>query len=170
MATNFVYMWGVHWRHLANTTEPSVCGGNAALCHTPFHNNCLVAIVHTKLVIAILVPKLAAMATTLRRLTSAMSLSDSLTRETHPYNQTVCRKLSYNQNYSPSKAKNWLPGQSPLGPVEPHLTHDSSVPVTALILMIWWQKGYPAHKHAFSQILEVLFQNKWRRRTKGRTR
>jgi len=21
-----------HWRHLANTTEPSVCGGDAALC------------------------------------------------------------------------------------------------------------------------------------------
>ena len=28
----FLYM-GVHWRHLANTTEPSVCSGNAALCH-----------------------------------------------------------------------------------------------------------------------------------------
>jgi len=27
----FLYM-GVHWRHLANTTEPSVCSGNAALC------------------------------------------------------------------------------------------------------------------------------------------
>jgi len=26
------YVWGVHWRHLANTTEPSVCGGYAALC------------------------------------------------------------------------------------------------------------------------------------------
>jgi len=23
---------GAHWRHLANTTEPSVCGGDAALC------------------------------------------------------------------------------------------------------------------------------------------
>jgi len=23
--------WGAHWRHLANTTEPSVCGGDAAL-------------------------------------------------------------------------------------------------------------------------------------------
>jgi len=22
---------GAHWRHLANTTEPSVCGGDAAL-------------------------------------------------------------------------------------------------------------------------------------------
>jgi len=23
-------IWGAHWRHLANTTEPSVCGGDAA--------------------------------------------------------------------------------------------------------------------------------------------
>ena len=23
---------GTHWRHLANTSEPSVCGGDAALC------------------------------------------------------------------------------------------------------------------------------------------
>jgi len=25
------YTWGAHWRHLANTTKPSVCGGDAAL-------------------------------------------------------------------------------------------------------------------------------------------
>ena len=25
------YIWGAYWPHLANTTEPSVCGGNAAL-------------------------------------------------------------------------------------------------------------------------------------------
>jgi len=32
MATIFAfYMWS-HWRHLANTTEPSMCSGNAALC------------------------------------------------------------------------------------------------------------------------------------------
>jgi len=32
MATVFVfYIWGIHWRHMANTTEPSVCGGDAAL-------------------------------------------------------------------------------------------------------------------------------------------
>jgi len=24
--------WGVYWRHLANTTEQSVCGGDVALC------------------------------------------------------------------------------------------------------------------------------------------
>jgi len=23
---------GTHWRHLANTTEPSMCGGDAAAC------------------------------------------------------------------------------------------------------------------------------------------
>ena len=26
-----VAIWGAHWRHLANTTEPFVCGGDAAL-------------------------------------------------------------------------------------------------------------------------------------------
>ena len=26
------YIWGAHWRHLANTTELYVCGGDAALC------------------------------------------------------------------------------------------------------------------------------------------
>ena len=25
-------IWGVRWRHLANTTEPSVCGSDASLC------------------------------------------------------------------------------------------------------------------------------------------
>jgi len=25
-------LWGAHWRHLANTIEPSVCGGDAVLC------------------------------------------------------------------------------------------------------------------------------------------
>ena len=34
MATifGFLYIWGAHWRHLKNTTEPSMCGGDAALC------------------------------------------------------------------------------------------------------------------------------------------
>jgi len=27
----FLHM-GSHWRHLANTSEPSMCGGDAALC------------------------------------------------------------------------------------------------------------------------------------------
>jgi len=26
------YIWGAHWRHLKNTTEPFTCGGDAALC------------------------------------------------------------------------------------------------------------------------------------------
>ena len=26
------YIWGAHWRQLANTTEPSMCSGDAALC------------------------------------------------------------------------------------------------------------------------------------------
>jgi len=26
------YIWGAHWRRLKNTTEPSMCGGDAALC------------------------------------------------------------------------------------------------------------------------------------------
>ena len=26
------YIWGAHWRHLANTTEHSMCGGDVALC------------------------------------------------------------------------------------------------------------------------------------------
>jgi len=25
-------IWGAHWRPLANTTEPSMCGGGAASC------------------------------------------------------------------------------------------------------------------------------------------
>jgi len=26
------YIWGAHWHHLANTTEASMCSGDAALC------------------------------------------------------------------------------------------------------------------------------------------
>ena len=25
-----LYIWGARWRHLANATEPSMCGGDAA--------------------------------------------------------------------------------------------------------------------------------------------
>ena len=33
MATIFAfYIWGAHWRHLKNTTEPSMSCGDAALC------------------------------------------------------------------------------------------------------------------------------------------
>jgi len=50
---------------------------------TPSITNYLVAIIHTK-PIAILVPKLVSMATTLTHLISAMSSLDSLTPKTHP--------------------------------------------------------------------------------------
>ena len=33
MATTLAfYIWSAHWRYLANTTEPSMCGGDATLC------------------------------------------------------------------------------------------------------------------------------------------
>ena len=33
MATIFGFLYmGSHWRHLKNTTEPFMCGGDAALC------------------------------------------------------------------------------------------------------------------------------------------
>jgi len=32
--------WGAHWRHLANMTEPSVCGGDAALCQITLTTCC----------------------------------------------------------------------------------------------------------------------------------
>jgi len=34
MATIFVafYIWGAHWCHIVNMTEPSMCRGDAALC------------------------------------------------------------------------------------------------------------------------------------------
>ena len=51
---------------------------------TPSITNRLVAIIHTKPVIALLVPKLVAMATSLRPSISAMSSLDSLTPKTHP--------------------------------------------------------------------------------------
>jgi len=33
---NHVLDGGEHWRHLVNTTEPSVCGGDAACCQITF--------------------------------------------------------------------------------------------------------------------------------------
>jgi len=51
---------------------------------TPSITNRLVAIVHRKPVIAILVPKLVTMATSLRSLISAMSSSDRLIPKTYP--------------------------------------------------------------------------------------
>jgi len=37
MATTLAfYIWGAHWRHLKNTTEMSMCGGDVALCQITF--------------------------------------------------------------------------------------------------------------------------------------
>jgi len=33
-------IWGAHWRHLKNTTEPSMCGGDAALCQITLTTCC----------------------------------------------------------------------------------------------------------------------------------
>jgi len=34
MATIFGFLYmGAHWRHLANTTEPPACGGDATSCY-----------------------------------------------------------------------------------------------------------------------------------------
>jgi len=42
------YIWVAHWRHLKNTTEPSMCGGDAALCQitltTCYYNYMLINI------------------------------------------------------------------------------------------------------------------------------
>jgi len=50
----------------------------------PSITTCLVAIILTKPVIAILVPELVAMATTVRHSISTIFSSDSLTSKTHP--------------------------------------------------------------------------------------
>jgi len=92
---------------------------------TPSIINCLVAIIHTKPVTAILVPKLVGMAMTLRRSISAMSSSDSFTLKIHPLQSTSVSLAIIQPNYSPSKTKNRLPWQSPLSPADPHLPHNS---------------------------------------------
>jgi len=39
---------GAHWRHLANTTKPSMCGGDVALCQiTLITCNCCMMTMHT---------------------------------------------------------------------------------------------------------------------------
>ena len=45
------YIWGAHWRHLANTTEPSMCCGDAALCQITLTtcSTFLLAVLLTKL-------------------------------------------------------------------------------------------------------------------------
>jgi len=34
------YIWDAHWHHLANTTEPSVCGSDVALCQITLTTFC----------------------------------------------------------------------------------------------------------------------------------
>jgi len=65
---------------------------------TPSITNCLVAIVRTKSVISVLVPKLVAMATTLRHSISTMFSSDSLTAKTHPINNKDCHVIKYGKH------------------------------------------------------------------------
>ena len=45
------YVWGAHWRHLANTTKPSMCIGDAALCKITLStcSTFLLAVLLTKL-------------------------------------------------------------------------------------------------------------------------
>jgi len=31
--SKYVLKWSAHWHHLANTIEPSMCGGDTVLCH-----------------------------------------------------------------------------------------------------------------------------------------
>jgi len=45
---NHVFDGSAHWRHMANTIEPSMCGGAAALCQVTlticsnFRHNCVI--------------------------------------------------------------------------------------------------------------------------------
>ena len=39
------YVWGAYWCQLANTTEPPMCGGDAALCQITF-TTCFLFMVH----------------------------------------------------------------------------------------------------------------------------
>jgi len=48
MATifGFLYIWDAHWCHLANRTEPSMSGGDAALCQITL-TTCSKLVMHT---------------------------------------------------------------------------------------------------------------------------
>jgi len=104
---------------------------------TPFLAKCLDAIVLTKPVIAILIPKLVAMATTVRHSISTIFSSDSLTLNTHPYDQTgvtsyhtskvITQQRPYSQLWQIA-SQNWLPWQRPSAPLDFHLTCDSLGP------------------------------------------
>ena len=105
---------------------------------TPSITNSLVNIVHTKPVIAIVVPKLVAMATSLRTSHSTMSSSDSLTPKPTP--RIKLRVASYRttkviahrkpkSQLEQISSQNWLPQQRPLAPVDFHRTYDSLGPL-----------------------------------------
>jgi len=38
-------IWGAHWRHLKNMTEPSMCGGDAALRQITLTTCCICSLV-----------------------------------------------------------------------------------------------------------------------------
>jgi len=118
---------GNEYRHIGVNNLPKVSVATSLSCRvsaisafcwpttqTPSITNSLVAVVHTKPVIAILVPKLVAMATSLGTAKSAMSLSDSLNPKTHPLESNKSQKLVA-----------MTPSLSTSGP---HLTHDSLGP------------------------------------------
>jgi len=37
----FLYIYSAHWHHLANTNQPSMCGGDAALCQITLITCCI---------------------------------------------------------------------------------------------------------------------------------
>jgi len=41
--------WGAHWRHMANMTERSMRGGDAALCQIILTTYCLVCLMQKKI-------------------------------------------------------------------------------------------------------------------------
>jgi len=40
------YIWGAHWSHLGNMTEPCMCGGDAALCQITLTTCCIFVILY----------------------------------------------------------------------------------------------------------------------------
>jgi len=84
--------------------------------------NCLFAIVHTKPVIAILVPKLVAMATTLRHCISAMSYQIAWPRNGTPLYPP---KFSHSHGRSGPPSNTWFPGTT-RGVLNPKGTSTSS--------------------------------------------
>jgi len=95
----------------------------------PSITNCLVAIVHTK-PIAILVPKLVALAMTLRHSISVMFSSDSLTPKTYPSikQRHATKVIAHRKPKKPVRA-NCVPKLVIMAtssvPLDSHITHPS---------------------------------------------